>query len=244
MISGMVIRYGIVLTVLSLLAFGCKEEKPPELKKVQPPVVFNQKHPVLTSEQRAELNFPADILSQVELAAGAEAEPFFETVVVPAENLKGETSVERERLAGFSVRTKRSVETVDALSGKLRARGFLIFRSRRNYGNVPDRVAVVKGNSSYDILKRQKTESINFNLDTKAIIAWLKEQQQTQGSFVIVGAGPDWVEARFVKQPQNMLAFAKKIYAFAPDTVSVEAGTLDKLAKKMTRTNRFFLVWD
>ena len=26
----MVIRYGICLAVLSLLAFGCKEEKPPE----------------------------------------------------------------------------------------------------------------------------------------------------------------------------------------------------------------------
>jgi hypothetical protein len=236
-------RYGLVLAVLSLLTFGCKEEKPPEPKKVQPPVVFSQKHPVLTTDQRAELNFPADVLSEVELAAGAEAEPFFETVVVPAENLKGETSVERERLAGFSVRTKRAVETVDALSGKLRARGFLIFRSRRNYGNVPDRVTVVKGNNSYDILKRQKTESINFHLDTKAIIAWLKEQQML-GSFVIVGAGPDWVEARFIKQPENMLAFAKKIYAFAPDTVSVEAGTLEKLAKKMTRTNRFYLVWD
>ena len=61
----MVIRYGIFLAVLSLLAFACKEEKPPELKKVQPPVVvFNQKHPVLTSEQRADLDFPADILSQ------------------------------------------------------------------------------------------------------------------------------------------------------------------------------------
>ena len=240
----MVIKYGIALAVLSLLVFSCKEEELPEPEKAQPPpVVFTQRHPLLTKEQRAELNFPADILSQVELAAGAEAEPFFETVVVPAENLKGETNVEWEQLAGFSVRTKRAVETVDALWGKLRARGFFIFRSRRNYGNVPDLVTVVKGNSSYDILKRQKTESINFNLDTKAIIAWLKEQQK-QSSFVIVGAGPDWVEARFVKQPQNMHAFAKKIYAFAPDTVSVEAGTLDKLAKKMTRTNRFFLVWD
>jgi hypothetical protein len=240
----MVTRYGIALAVLTLLAVGCKDETPPEPKKVQPPpVVFNQKHPVLTSEQRAALNFPADVLSEVELAAGSEAEPFFETLVVKAENLKGDTSVEREQLAGFSVRTKRAIETVDALSGKLRARGFLIFRSRRNYGNVPDRVSVVKGNNSYDILKRQKTESINFHLDTKAIIAWLKEQQ-TQGSFVIVGAGPDWVEARFIKQPQNMLAFARKIYAFAPDTVSVEAGTLEKLAKKMTRTNRFYLVWD
>ncbi len=240
----MVIRYGVFLAVLSLLAFGCKDEKPPEPKeKAQPPVVFNQKLPVLTNEQRAELGFPTDILSAVELATGAEAEPFFETVVVKGENLKGETSVERQQLAGFSVRTKMSIETVDALSGKLRARGFLIFRSRRNYGNVPDRVTVVKGNSSYDILKRQKTESISFHFDTKAIIAWLKERQ-TEGSFVIVGAGPDWVEARFVRQPRDMLAFAKKIYAFAPDTVSAEAGTLDKLAKKMTRTNRFFLVWD
>lgn len=240
----MVTRYGIFFAVLSLFVFGCKDEKLPELKKVQPPpVVFNQKHPGLTNEQRAELNFPADIQSAVELAAGAEAEPFFETLVVKAENLKGDTSVERERLAGFSVRTKRAVETVDSLSGKLRARGFLIFRSSRNYGNVPDRVTVVKGNSSYDILKRQKTESINFHLDTKAIITLLKELQ-TQGSFVIVGAGPDWVEARFIKQPQDMFAFAKKIYAFAPDTVSVEAGTLDKLAKKMTRTNRFYLIWD
>jgi hypothetical protein len=240
----MVTRYGVLLALLSLLTFGCKEEKPLEPVKVQPPpMVFNQKHPVLTSEQRTALNFPADVLSEVELAAGSEAEPFFETLVVKAENLKGETSVEREQLAGFSVRTKRATETVDALSGKLRARGYLIFRSRRNYGNVPDRVTVVKGNNSYDILKRQKTESINFHLDTKAIIAWLKEQQ-TQGSFVIVGAGPDWVEARFIKQPKNMLAFAKKIYAFAPDTVSVEAGTLEKLAKKMTHTNRFYLVWD
>ncbi len=237
------LRSGIVLVLLSLSALGCKQEKPPEPKKVQPVVVFSQKHPVLTAEQRAELNFPADIQSAVELAAGAEAEPFFETLVVKAENLKGETSVEREQLAGFSVRTKRATDTVDALSGKLRARGFLIFRSRRNYGNVPDVVAVVKGNNSYDILKRQKTESINFHLDTKAIIAWLKEQQK-QCSFVIVGAGPDWVEARFTKQPQNMPAFAKKVYAFAPDTVSVEAGTLDKLAKKMTRTNRFYLIWD
>lgn len=240
----MVIRYVFFLAALSLLAFGCKEEKPPEPKKAPPPpVVFNQKHPGLTSEQRAELNFPADILAEVELAAGAEAEPFFETVVVKAENLKGETSVEQERLAGFSVRTKRAVETVDALSGKLRARGFLIFRSSRNYGNVPDRVTVAKGNSSYDILKLQKTESINFHLNTRAIIAWLKKQQK-QAPFVLVGAGPDWIEGRFTKQPQNMLSFAKKIYAFAPDTVSVEAGTLDKLAKKMTRTNRFFLVWD
>jgi hypothetical protein len=227
--------------MLSLLAFACKEEMPLEPKRRSLRGNVQSKASGADGEQRAEPDF-RPISCQAGLQRGR-GRALLETVVVKAENLKGETSVERERLAGFSVRTKRAIETVDALSGKLRARGFLIFRSRRNYGNVPDRVTVVKGNSSYDILKLQKTESINFSLDTKAIIAWLKEQQ-TQGSFVIVGAGPDWVEARFVKQPQNMLAFAKKIYSFAPDTVSVEAGTLEKLARKMTRTNRFFLIWD
>ena len=64
------------------------------------------------------------------------------------------------------------------------------------------------------------------------------------GLNVIVGAGPDWVEARFIRPPKDMLAFAKKIRAFAPDTVPAEAGPIDKLAKKMAHSNRFFLIWD
>ena len=119
----------------------------------------------------------------------------------------------------------------------------MIFKTHRGYGPLPDVLTVIKGNNSYDILKIQSTEGQNYHLDTRAIIAWLKEQQKL-GSFVVIGAGPDWIEARFVKPPLNMLTFAKKVNAFAPDVMVHGPGTVDKLAERMKRMNGFYLVWD
>ena len=61
---------------------------------------------------------------------------------------------------------------------------------------------------------------------------------------MVIGAGPDWVEARFVKQPDNMPAFARKVLAFAPDVRESGPKTADKLADRMKKTNGFYLVWD
>jgi hypothetical protein len=206
-------------------------------------VIVKPKPPVLSQDQRAELGFPPEILSQIELAAGAEAEPFFITVVIPSENLKGEKSIEKDRLAGFSVRTKKADEIISSFRPSLRAKGYLLFRSRKGYGTLPDIVTVIKGNSTYDILKIQGTEASNYQLDTKEIITWLKEQQK-QASFVITGAGTDWLEARFIKPPANMQAFARSVRSFAPDVIDPEKGTVDKLAKRMEKMNGFYLKWD
>jgi len=222
---------------------GCKAEKPVEQKKPAPAVIVRPKHARLSAEQRKELGFPASLIAKVELAAGAEAEPFFRTVVMHSENLKGDKEYESRKLTGFSVHAKRSNDVIDALRASLRAQGYLIFKTRKGYGRLPDTLTVVKGNNSYDILKIQSTEGLNYHLDTKAIIAWLKEQQHV-GTFVVIGAGPDWVEARFVKPPQDMLSFAKKVNAFAPDVLVNGPKTIDKLAERMTRTNGFSLVWD
>ncbi len=227
--------------ILGLIS--CKAEKPQAPKKPAPIVIVKPKPPVLSKEQRAELCFPPEIISQIELASGAEAEPFFVTVVVPAENLKGEKSVEGELLAGFSVRTKSADEIISSFRTSLRVKGYLIFRSRKSYGTLPDIVTVTKGNNSYDILKIQGTEALNYHLDTKAIITWLKEQQK-QSSFVITGAGPDWLEARFIKPPRNMQSFAQNVRAFAPDVIDSGNGTLDKLVQRMEKTNGFYLEWD
>ncbi len=104
-------------------------------------------------------------------------------------------------------------------------------------------VTVVKGNNSYDILKIQRTEAPGYKLDTKAIIAWLKKMQQ-DGSFAVTGAGPDWLEARFIRQPRNMVVFANKVIAFAPDVRANGPRTAEKLAEKMKRTNGFTLEWE
>ncbi len=235
----------LLLSLVLLPASGCKRETPVEKKssKPEPAVIVRPKPPVLSPEQRAELAFPDDIIVNVELSAGAEAEPFFTSVFVPSENLKGEKEFEKEKLAGFSVRTKQADELIQSYRSGLRVRGYLIFKSQRGYGSLSDIVTVVQGNNSYDLLKLQSTEAVNYSLDTKTIIAWLKARQ-TSGSFVITGAGADWVEAKFVRQPDDMRDFAKKIHAFAPDVREYGAQTADKLAEHMKKTNGFFLIWD
>lgn len=239
----MPIRYLLPGLALIFLFSGCKAEKPVAQKKPAPAVVIRPKHLLLRAEQRKELGFPAGLIAKVELAAGAEAEPFFMTVFMHSENLKGDKGFESERLAGFSVHTKRSDDVINALRASLRAQGYLIFKTHRGYGQLPDVLTVIKGNNSYDILKIQSTEGQNYHLDTRAIIAWLKEQQKL-GSFVVIGAGPDWIEARFIKPPQNMFLFAKKVNAFAPDVMVYGPKTVEKLAERMTRMNGFYLVWD
>lgn len=239
-------RYVFPGVLLAALFFACspQQEKPTETKKAPPPVVVLKSKPRLLSEtERVELGFSPEVITQVEAASGSQAVPFFEPVMMPSENLKGDVMITRERLAGFSVRTTKAEKIIAELSGPLRGQGYLVFRSELNYGSVPDVVTVIRGKSSYDILSIQKTEAPNYNLDTKAIVSWLKAQQK-RCSFVVTGAGADWVEARFLKRPGDMDAFAHEVYAFAPDVVGQGTGTVKKLAEQMDRANGFYLWWD
>jgi hypothetical protein len=206
-------------------------------------VILKPKPKLLTAEQRAQLGFPDDIISQVEAAAGSAAEPFFEQIMIKSSNLKGDVMITQGRLSGFSVRSGNADNIIADLSSLLRSRGFLLFRSGQNFGSVPDIVTVVKGSNSYDILKIQQTESDHYHLDTKAIITWLRQHQRL-GSFVVTGAGADWVEARFIRPPRDMKAFAGKVAAFAPDVLREGPFTVDTLAKWMEDTNGFRLAWD
>jgi hypothetical protein len=240
----MVCRYVVRGLVLLALIGACSAEKPADLpKKPAPAVIVKPRRPMLTQEQRSELGFPPDLIAKVELNAGSEAEPFFMSVIIRSENLRGGKELEKEKLAGFSVRTKKADDLIASFRSGLRNRGYLIFRSRKSYGDLPDIVTVVRGNNSYDILKIQRTEAPSYRLDSKAIIAWLKGRQQ-DGAFVVTGAGPDWLEARFIKPPKNITAFARKVAAFAPDVMAHGTRTVEKLAEKMKRTNGFDLEWD
>ena len=236
-------RYSILVFVLVSILFACKAEEPVKPRKPPSTVIIKPKRAMLTREQRTELGFPADMISQVELAAGAEAEPFFVTEVVPSANMKGEEGFESARLAGFSVHTKRTDELIASYRASLRAKGYLIFRSQRSYGKLNDIVTVVKGNATYDILKIQRTEAPNYHLETKDIVGWLKERQK-DASFVVTGAGPDWLETQFIRPPKNSPVFAKMIVDFAPDVLEHDQQTVEKVAERMNQMNGFFLVWD
>ncbi len=237
--------YKFLFCCLSLIFFvsSCKAEKPVEQKKPAPAVILKPRPALLTPEQRRELNFPADVVEDVERTAGARAEPFFSTVALQSENLKGGTGLEGKKLAGFSVRTTKADELIASFRAPLRTKGCLIFKSQKGYGTLPDIVSVVRGGNSYDILKIQGTESAGHRLDTKTIIAWLKAQQK-EAPFSITGAGPDWVEARFVKPPKDVFTFAKKVAEFAPDVLVRDTRTVEKLAEWMEQAEGFYLSWD
>ncbi len=208
-----------------------------------PLVIVRSQRAYLTAVQRRNLGFPPDVIAKVERAAGAEAEPFFISVLEHSENLKGGTGFEEKRLVGFSVHTAKADRLIASFRRGLRIRGFLIFRSRNQYGNLPDVVTVVRGTSSYDLLKLQQTEAPSYHLSTKKIIAWLKARQR-EGPFVITGAGQYWVEARFVRPPQDRLSFARQIASFAPDVLVRGPHTVQGLAKRMQEENGFRLLWE
>lgn len=238
-------RHLVIIVLMLLTALSCsKEEKrPAEGKKAAPTVILKPKPRVMTAEQRTELGFPPEIIVQVEAAGSAQAEPFFDEVMIRSSNLKGDVMIATARLAGFSIRSNKADQIILDLSPSFRKNGFLIFRSQHNFGSVPDVVTVIRGNNSYDILLIQRTEAPRHDLDTKKIIKWLKEQQKS-ASFVITGAGSDWLEARFIKPPKNMKAFARKVAVFSPDVLAENKGNLERLVYTMEKTSGFSLWWD
>jgi hypothetical protein len=236
-------KYLVLGAAVCFFFFACASEKAEEPRKASPVVVFKSRPQALNQEQRNELSFPPELIVQVEAASGGAAEPFFETIWSPSKNLKGDIMLGGERLAGFSVHTTRAETVISDFSDTLRKQGFLIFMSEQNFGSVPDAVTVIKGTNQYDILTMQKTEGTNYKLTTAAIVKWLKARQKRH-PFVITGAGPDWVEARFIKPPKDMNAFAREIHAFAPDVVSQGEKSVSKLAQQMKQSNSFYLWWD
>lgn len=240
------VRSLLLLALMPLLFLSCtSEEKKANVKPQQPApiLVFEQRPNMLTPEQRSAIGFPLEIIERVEAAAGSGAEPFYESLFAPTENLRGELGIERMRLAGFSVRTPRAEKIIEGLTRSLRADGFLVFRSEHNVGSVPDVVTVIRGNNSYDILKAQRTEAPNYRLTTDKIIAWLKERQK-DGTFVVTGAGPDWVETRFIKAPKDPDQFARKVVSFAPDVGRRYGGRVSRVAAQMKEINGFYLWWE
>lgn len=235
----------IIIVLVLITAVSCSKEEKTSVtgQKATPMVILRPKPRVMTAEQRTELGFPPVIIAQVEAAGSAQAEPFFDEVMIRSSNLKGDVMIATARLSGFSVRSTKADQIIMDLSSSFRKQGFLIFKSQQNFGNVPDVVTVVRGNNSYDILLIQRTEAPRHHLDTKMIIKWLKEQQKL-ASFVITGAGSDWLEARFIKPPKNMKAFARKVATFSPDVLAENKGALERLMDTMERTNGFSLWWD
>lgn len=144
----------------------------------------------------------------------------------------------------FEMKKNKAIEMVYKLKNELKAQGYIIFIAESNHFSLSlDKVAVLKTDDQFEILSIQGTNAANYNLETVDIVNKLKEWNEDY-PFEIVGCGFDWVEAKFIKPPIDMLKFAKEVYAFCPDVVDQGTETVEKLAEDMIKDNSLFLWWD
>jgi hypothetical protein len=133
---------------------------------------------------------------------------------------------------------------LQSLREKFEKRGYLFFLAKLGVPTPPATVAVIRGSDQYDILRCIGTEDVNGDRTNEDIIAVLREWEERH-PFRINGAGRDWVEGRFRKNPADMLAFAQEVIRLAPDSYGqADYEDLEAFAADMRRARSFYLWWD
>ena len=162
-----------------------------------------------------------------------------------------------ERLTGFSTESFDEVPAPGVTTGVPEDRvlpairalreqvgpGYAVFRCTRGWGHEDDRVAVMRADDPFAPLEAMGTNGANFDLYTAEVLAKVREWDARFG-LRITGAYMDSLEAEFVRQPDDMLAFAREVYAFCPDVVDQGTGDVEALAEEMRRFNTVYLWWD
>jgi hypothetical protein len=143
----------------------------------------------------------------------------------------------------FQVPSTKALETTRTLQKELGPKGCLVFWLEMNFGIAPDKIGIMKGSDQFDIVKLRRTDGINLDIEHEKVVARLKEWDASYG-LKIIGANQDWVQAEFLRQPTDMLAFAREVYEFCPDVVDQGVESVDALAREMKTTNTVYLWWD
>jgi hypothetical protein len=148
--------------------------------------------------------------------------------------------------AGFCFDTNRyrAESLLKTLREKFEKKGYQFFLTACGVPDPPATVAAIKGTDHYEILRFMGTEDVNGDQSTDAIIATLREWE-AQHPFRVQGAGRDWVECRFRKNPADMLAFAQQVIALAPDSYGQgDFEDEEDFAAALRRARSFHLWWD
>lgn len=152
-----------------------------------------------------------------------------------------------ERLARgltIDVPQKDALPLVEKLQ-KTIGKEHVVFVSEQNFGikNALDQVSVLKSKDQFDALRVMSTNAWNYDMSPKDVLKKIKEWDRRYG-LIVVGAGQDWMHAKFKRTPHPMLSFAKEVFKFCPDIVEQGTGTVDKLASEMQSANSLYLWWD
>jgi hypothetical protein len=171
--------------------------------------------------------------------------------------LKEETREPIHRLTGYdeegyqimadgvsvSVPQDKVEQLLAGLKPKLQKKRYMAFIVEMNDGIKTDKIGVLKGIDSYDILRVMQTSGDTNDISNEDVIAKLREWGK--GSpFEIIGAESDWIEMEFKILPKDLRSFVEDLEDFCPDAVEGGASAEEKLVKEIQKTRRLYLSWD
>lgn len=192
-----------------------------------------------------EIGFDAVVLSDLKQYSDKDITQFESSdpgYIIHSDGTQVKTGVEKLEGISFQVDEATSYEIILDYRVSLKEKGYLVFVSKSGFES-PSTVSVIKSNDKFDILRLQKTDGINFDLENNDVINKLKEWDAAYG-IEILGADYDWVDITFTKDIKNVSKFAKEVYAFCPDAVDQGVGEIKELEQLIKDEKRLFLWWD
>ena len=234
--------YRVLILIAVVVTFaGCSNSG----KVAQP-----AKSPTVESTQdSAEKLLNEDLQKILREESGKDIEPLLVTTWFPVENTPGMSSPKDIPVEGWSVRSlpqQRAGEIFDEHYDTFLLSGYLMFLTNLDfddkYNSLYD-LAVIAGTDQYDILRVVNTEAPNYDLTNDEIVGALK-QWEADVEFRIKTADEDRVEADILQMPDNVEAFAIKIYDLSPDTVYQGAGSLEAVVTDIKEDEYFWMWWD
>ncbi|HEX5723994.1 MAG TPA: DUF4253 domain-containing protein [Longimicrobiaceae bacterium] len=122
--------------------------------------------------------------------------------------------------------------------------GYLVFETKPGFlPGTPLHVSVLLGTDQLQIPLTLGTSGANYGVTPRDVAERLRRWDAQYG-LTINGAGDDWLEAEFHREPPDMLDFAQEVWEFCPDVVEQGTTTLDAAAAEMARENRVYLWWE
>ena len=171
------------------------------------------------------LGFDSDVIAQVRATAGGDTLAVIERDAYAEEHDEdvkdGEAAEAGETPdAGLTVAVARegSPEVLRRLREALVPRGYLPFRIDESYAeeNPTDSIAVLKTGDKFAPVRFCRTNGINYDVDTDAVLAKLADWDRRLG-VTVLGAEFDSLYVTFDRLPQDLAAFAEELYESCPD---------------------------
>ncbi|MDD9941265.1 MAG: DUF4253 domain-containing protein [Myxococcales bacterium] len=104
-------------------------------------------------------------------------------------------------------------------------------------------IVVGPGASQFAILRLARSDAVNYDMGTEALIRTLSAWDAEYGVDVL-HAETDTIELALENRPSEPLDLAKRVYEFCPDSVDQGTGTVEKLAEAIASTGEVYLWWD